>query len=136
MALMKWTITRRYRIYSAHRNESAGEKCGRIHGHRYRVRAVFEFTSLNDGIGMLFDDLNAVCEPVIEAFDHHFMVWNEDPLADVLEAMGEPFIRLPFETSTENLAQYFFREIKKSDLPICRIEIEETDSSIVTYTEE
>lgn len=130
-----YEVTRRYKFYAAHRNESAGGKCARIHGHRYLVRVILSFEGTKDGITMLFDDINRICEPIIESLDHNFLVWEKDPLLPALNRAGEDIILLPFETSVENLARFFFDQIKKRGLPIKGIEIEETDSSIIRYEE-
>lgn len=129
---MKWTITRKYRFYSAHRNKSAGAKCSRIHGHRYRLRVICEFESLNESVGMMFDEINRCVDPIVDRLDHRFILWDQDPLVPILREAGEEMVIVGFETSCEELARYIFEELE-CDLPIKRVEIEETDSSIVTF---
>jgi hypothetical protein len=58
-------IEKKYYFYAAHRNKSAGEKCGRIHGHTYDVICHFKFNDMKDGITMLFSDIDKVTEPII-----------------------------------------------------------------------
>ena len=36
-------IEKKYYFYAGHRNKQAGEKCGRLHGHTYDVKCIFEF---------------------------------------------------------------------------------------------
>jgi 6-pyruvoyl-tetrahydropterin synthase len=125
-------IVKRYHFYSAHRNKSAGEKCGRIHGHTYDVVCHFEFHQLIDGVTMLFSDIDKIVEPIVKQYDHYFLLHDKDPLAEILTLAGEPFISLPFETSAENMAVWLFTQIK-SHLPIKKIELAETKTSNVIY---
>lgn len=129
-------IEKKYYFYAGHRNKEAGIKCGRLHGHTYDVKCVFAFSEMNNGVTVLFGDIDKEVEPIIKHYDHHFLVYEEDPLAEVLESMNEPFRKVPFETSAENMAIWLFNRIKReTELPIVRIEIAETKSSNVIYEE-
>ena len=126
-------LEKKYHFYAAHRNKEAGEKCGRIHGHLYRVKCQFTFTELNNGITMLFSDVDAIVEPIIKQYDHYFLLNESDKLCFILSVADEPFIQLPFETSAENMAIHLFNQIKREGLPITRIELQETESSNIIY---
>jgi 6-pyruvoyltetrahydropterin/6-carboxytetrahydropterin synthase len=125
-------IEKKYHFYAAHRNKNAGEKCGRIHGHTYNVVCHFKFNEMKDGVTMLFSEIDKVVEPIVKQYDHHFLLYKEDSLCDVLNMANEPFIELPFETSAENMAIWIFNQIK-TYLPIVKIELAETKSSNVIY---
>ena len=59
---------------------------------------------------------------------------EQDPLCDILDFHNEPYRKLPFETSAENMAIWIFNRIKnESKLNIKRIELAETKSSTVIY---
>jgi 6-pyruvoyltetrahydropterin/6-carboxytetrahydropterin synthase len=126
-------IEKKYHFYAAHRNKTAGEKCGRIHGHTYDVVCHFKFNTLKDGVTMLFSDIDAIAEPIIKKYDHTFLLWANDPLTEVLQLINEPFTELPFETSAENMAIWIFKEIENAGLPIIKIELGETKTSKVIY---
>lgn len=128
-------INKKYHFYAAHRNKNAGEKCGRIHGHTYNVQCTFKFDNLDEtGITVLFSDIDKLVEPIIKSYCHWFLLFEDDPLASLLEIANEPFIKLPFETSAENLALWLFSRIKReTNLPIKRIELSETKTSTVVY---
>ena len=130
-------IEKKYHFYAAHRNKAGGEKCGRIHGHTYDVKCYFKFETKNEGgITCLFSDIDKLTEPIIKEHCHWFMLYENDPLVDVLELANEPFLKLPFETSLENLAIWLFTRIKnETKLPIVKIELAETKSSKVIYYE-
>lgn len=125
-------IQKKYYFYAAHRNKNAGEKCGRIHGHTYDVVCHFKFNEIKDGVTMLFSDIDKVVEPIVKQYDHHFLLYKNDSLCDILSMANEPFVEMPFETSAENMAIWIFNEIK-TYLPIVKIELAETKSSNVIY---
>ena len=127
-------IEKKYHFYAAHRNKEAGEKCGRIHGHTYEIVCSFKFDKMKNGVCMLFSDIDALVEPIIKAYDHYFLLYEQDPLCEVLEIHNEPFIKLPFETSAESLAIWLFtRIVNETKLPLKQIRVAETKTSTVVY---
>jgi 6-pyruvoyl-tetrahydropterin synthase len=75
-------------------------------------------------------------EPIIKSYCHWFLLYENDPLVAVLEMVQEPIKKLPFETSAENMALWLFQRIKReTQLPIVKIELAETKSSNVIYSE-
>ena len=135
-AKSKLFIEKKYHFYAGHRNRKAGEKCGRLHGHTYEVMCRFQFTNLDNGITMLFSDIDEKVEPIIKEYDHYFIFNQEDELVDIMKNMGEPLQEVPFDTSAENMAIWFFKRIREyAKLPIVRIELAETKTSKVIYEE-
>jgi len=127
-------IEKKYHFYAAHRNTSAGDKCGRIHGHTYEVEIQFAFETMKDGVCMLFSDIDAMVEPIIKEYDHYFLLYDLDPLVGVLELQNEPFKILPFETSAENMAVWITTRIMtETPLTIKQLKLSETKSSSVVY---
>jgi 6-pyruvoyl-tetrahydropterin synthase len=125
-------IEKKYHFYAAHRNKEAGVKCGRLHGHTYNVICHFKFTELTNGVTMLFSDIDKIVEPIIKQYDHYLLLHKEDTLCNALDLLNEPYIKLPFETSAENMALWIFNQIK-TNLPITKIELAETKTSNVIY---
>jgi 6-pyruvoyltetrahydropterin/6-carboxytetrahydropterin synthase len=129
-------IEKKYHFYAGHRNKNAGEKCGRLHGHTYDVKCLFEFNEMNNGVTVLFSDIDAKVEPIIKYYDHYFLLFQEDPLCDVLDLLDEPYRKMPFETSAENMAIWLFNRIKnETGLNIIQIDLAETKSSTVSYAQ-
>ena len=81
---------------------------------------------------MLFSDIDKVVEPIIKQYDHYFLLYENDPLCDMLNLINEPYIKLPFETSAENMSVWIFNQIRNK-LPIIKIQLAETKSSNVIY---
>jgi 6-pyruvoyltetrahydropterin/6-carboxytetrahydropterin synthase len=128
------SIERKYHFYAGHRNKEAGIKCGRLHGHTYDVVVHIRPEKLNNGIGILFSDIDSKIEPIIKEYDHYLLLNEKDLLCDLLELANEPFIKLPFDTSAENMAIWLFTRIKtETGLPITKIELAETKSSNIIY---
>ena len=126
-------IQKKYHFYAAHRNKEAGEKCGRLHGHTYKVKVHCHFPNFEGDVAMLFGDIDDICERVIGSFDHFLLLDCKDPLVKALDDLGEQFIEVPFVTSAENMARYLFDILEGEGLPIAKIEIAETESSNVIY---
>tara|TARA_R110000824_G_scaffold161450_2_gene336653 strand:- start:688 stop:1077 length:390 start_codon:yes stop_codon:yes gene_type:complete len=125
-------IEKKYHFYAGHRNKKAGEKCGRLHGHTYNVKCIFEFTKMKDGVTMLFSDIDKIVKPIIKQYDHYFLLYQEDSLCEILDLANEPYIKLPFETSAENMAVWIYTQIKR-ELPIVEIQLAETQTSKIIY---
>jgi len=129
-------ITKKYYFYAGHRNKNAGEKCGRLHGHTYDVICHFKFNEVDEktGVTFLFSDIDKLVEPLIKYYDHFFLLYEKDEMCEVFDKHNEPYRKLPFETSAENMATHLYNTIKEqTGLDIVKIEFQETKSSIVTY---
>ncbi len=51
------------------------EKCGRLHGHTYKVEIVVEGETREGGMVVDFSDLRTQVRSVLEEYDHHH--WND-----------------------------------------------------------
>jgi len=129
-------IEKKYYFYAGHRNKEAGIKCGRPHGHTYDVTCTFKFNTMNNGVTMLFSDIDKLVEPIIKEYDHYFLLEEDDPLVEVFSLAKEDYKTVPFETSAENMAIWLFNRIKnEAKLPIIKIEFGETKTSKIIYEE-
>lgn len=127
-------IVRRFRFYAAHRNPALQDKCARLHGHRYGVEVTLSFPSKGQGgIGMLFADIDRSISEVFEALDHRTLLAEDDPLCD---AGIEGAVVLPCATSAENLAALLLRRCMARNPACVRIQLQETDSSLIDCTKE
>ncbi|MHB8900770.1 MAG: 6-pyruvoyl trahydropterin synthase family protein [Thermoguttaceae bacterium] len=133
-------IRKDYKFYAAHRNEELADKCHNIHGHRYGISLFFE-VERQGSISTLFGDFDGVIEPFLKAeYDHGMLINVHDPLYETLrhhtERTGECFKLKKFDvpTSVENLAFQLFTEIAGFGFRLDRLEIRETDTSVVLYT--
>jgi len=89
---------------------------------------------MKNGLTMLFHEIDEKIEPIIKSYDHYFLLYEKDPLCDVLELHNEPFKKMPFETSAENMAIWLFNRIKnEAKLDIVEIQLAETKTSKIIY---
>ncbi len=133
-------ITKDYKFYAAHRNEELKDKCKNLHGHRYGLKCFFEVVRTGS-ITTLFGDFDAKIKPLLKnEYDHAMLINVHDPLYETLqmhaERTGESFRLNKFErpTSVENLAFKLFTEITELGFKLAKIEVRETDTSVLLYT--
>ena len=131
------TVTRKYHFYSAHRNQDLDDKCFNLHGHLYRMEVTLKFPIPESSVTMLFKDIDKVVDPIIKSYDHKWIVDINDPLyIDIKETLAKhnvAVLEVPFPTSVENLCMHFYDTFTALGLPVSKISIQETESSIVTY---
>jgi 6-pyruvoyltetrahydropterin/6-carboxytetrahydropterin synthase len=114
---MSWRLRVRDKFQAAHFLKEYKGKCERIHGHTFQVEAVIEVLELDQaGIGIDFTMIKARLAEVLP--DHSL-------LNDVL----------PFNPSAENLARYFFQELRKH-FPVKEVTVWESEDAAATYTED
>ncbi len=133
-------IQKDYKFYAAHRNEELTDKCRNLHGHRYGVRCFFE-VERTSSYSTLFGDFDSRIEPFLkEEYDHGMLINVHDPLyetlCDHMRRTRETLKLKTFDrpTSVENLAHQLFTEITEMGFRLNRLEIRETDTSVVEYT--
>ena len=105
---------------AAHNLRGYNGKCERLHGHNYRVEASVEGEQLNE-IGLLYDfvEIRKAMKTVIDKVDHFYL--NETPPFDAINP------------SAENIAKYFYEEMKALGVPVRAVRVWETDTAVATY---
>lgn len=93
-------------------------KCKNLHGHSYKLRLEIEGEPDEQGMLIDFYDVKKIVNPIIENLDHAFMVYKEDKeLIDALEKLNSKTVVVGFQSTAENICNYFIDEIKKVPLP-------------------
>ncbi len=135
-------IQKEYKFYAAHRNEELQDKCRNLHGHRYGLTCFFE-VERSGALTTLFADFDCQIEPFLKAeYDHSMLIHVADPLYQTLldhtRRTGESLKLKVFErpTTVENLAHQLFSEITEMGFRLNRLEVRETDTSVVSYSRE
>lgn len=112
-------LFREFTFEAAHRLPAVpdGHKCGRLHGHSYRVEVHVE-GDVDPATGMVMDfaDIKAAVAPIVEQLDHHYL--NE------VEGLDNP--------TSENVAEWIWNHLEAS-LPLSCIVVRETCTSGVAY---
>ncbi len=99
-------------------NVPAGHKCGRLHGHSFRVE-VHVAGPLHPALGWVMDyaDIKTIVKPVIARLDHYYL--NDIPGLD--------------NPTSEVIARWLWQQLKPLLPELCRIVIKETCTSGCVY---
>lgn len=113
-------IFKEFTFESAHRlpNVPQGHKCGRLHGHSFRV-ALYISGEVDPHTGWIrdFGEIKAIFKPLYEQLDHNYL--NDLP------GLENP--------TSENLAKWIWKELKPLLPELSRIRIHETCTSGCEY---
>lgn len=113
-------LFKEFTFESAHRlpHVPAGHKCGRLHGHSFRV-AIYIEGDVDPHTGWIrdFSEIKAIFKPLYERLDHNYL--NDLP------GLENP--------TSENLAKWIWQELKPLLPELSRIRIHETCTSGCEY---
>jgi queuosine biosynthesis protein QueD len=137
-----YKISREYTFAAAHRIEGH-PKCGRLHGHNYKVVVELLLTVLPaNGMVMDYGDMDKIIKPIVDEMDHRYLVSREnrnanDPYALIAGQNGDIF-DLPTNASTaESLAAYLYSLIanvlRTSDVGVESVQVDESFKSSATF---
>lgn len=135
------TVTKSVKFDAAHVLTNHQGLCKNLHGHTYRVQAsVTQPPDDTSDMVIDFKDLKRTCEEVILArFDHAFMYNStsaaESEIAAVVAKHGMRAVALPFRSTAENLARYFFGELRTRIPGLSGVRVWETPDSFAEYSE-
>jgi 6-pyruvoyltetrahydropterin/6-carboxytetrahydropterin synthase len=104
---------------AAHRlpHVPAGHKCGRLHGHSFRVEVhVRGAVGKDSGWVMDFADIKEAFNPLYEQLDHNYL--NE------IDGLANP--------TSENLAKWIWERLGRT-LPLSKVTVSETCTSGCVY---
>ena len=92
---MKHTIGREYHFSSAHIIPDH-PKCGRMHGHNYKLEVTISGPIKEDGMIMDYSDMDKIIKPVVKMLDHQFIVGlghKDHPLVKAVASASPSSIR-------------------------------------------
>ena len=124
--------TKRFKAEIAHRLVSAySTKCTSIHGHSYIFEVVLEGEHLNaDGMLLDFGELKANLSHLFDAWDHSFIFFKDDILADhyksMLRVAPMRMVEVDYNPTAENMAYHIFRACVENNLPVREVRVQET----------
>jgi 6-pyruvoyltetrahydropterin/6-carboxytetrahydropterin synthase len=111
-------IAKEFNWEMGHRLPEHFGKCKNIHGHSYKMLVEIEGEVLESGMVMDYYHLRDAIEPVVEKMDHAFLVYKDDKnVIEFLEKMNSKRVIVDFQSTVENITQYFLQEIAKLKLP-------------------
>jgi 6-pyruvoyltetrahydropterin/6-carboxytetrahydropterin synthase len=132
-------ITRTFEFDAAHRLPEHEGKCRRLHGHRYTidvtVRGPVQREGSEHGMVRDFGNLDQWLDAIKIRFDHRTMLWDQDPLHDVIGSFDQDsLVSLDFVPTAENLAAYVATYlIERADVEIVEVTVHETPRGSATW---
>ena len=116
-------------------------KCENLHGHRWKVVASIGAEALQeegDARDMVVDfaDFKAVLRRLAARFDHTFIVEEGSLYPETVAALRAEEFSLtfvPWRTTAENFARYFFEALAEEGFAPTRVEVYETPNNCAVY---
>ncbi|MHC4956387.1 MAG: 6-pyruvoyl trahydropterin synthase family protein [Planctomycetota bacterium] len=130
-----YTAAKVLRFCYGHRLVGHTGACRHLHGHNARVEVICAKPEL-DALGMVvdFSDIHdALRSWIDENWDHRMILASDDPVAEILKAQGEPVFLLDGPPTAERLAAHLFGIAEDAGLPVERIRLWETETSVASY---
>ena len=134
------TVTKSVRFDAAHILTNHQGLCKNLHGHTYRVDVSCAGPLADGDEDMVIDfkDLKRLAtSEICNRFDHAFIYSTasegEREIAAVVEKHGMRTVALPFRSTAENLARYFFGLLSPVVAGLSSVTVWETADSSATY---
>lgn len=143
MALI--TAERYHDISCGHRVYQHESKCAHLHGHNYRVHFVVVAPEL-DSVGRVMDFSvikEKLCMWLENEWDHHCLIWQEDPWHVDLALIDPTIVIVPFNPTAENMARALLevigpKQLEGTECTLIKVTVEETRkcsaSALITPT--
>lgn len=137
-----YSICKEFSFDAAHRlhNLSYDSKCKNVHGHKYFINIEMFVKNLNnDSMVIDFTHFKTFSDWIEKFVDHSMLIANDDnELIEICTKLNTRYIIIPYPlTSSENLAKFFFEEIKLLYGNLCeeiKITVHETPKNYASYT--
>lgn len=152
-----YKVHRYHDISCGHRVHGHEGKCRHLHGHNYRIH----FTCVADQLGrelnhaagsknpeldevgrvIDFSQVKAkLCMWIEDHWDHHFLIWEQDPMKSYLLELDPTVVVVPFNPTAENIAQYLVEVVGPAQLAgtgikLSEVMVEETMKCFASYGE-
>lgn len=134
-------VKRYHDICAGHRVHGHEGKCRHLHGHNYRITFTCESDDL-DNIGRVIDfsEMKArLCMWLEDEWDHKMLIWEQDPLAEVLPNIDPTVVIVPFNPTAENIAQHLVEVVGPTQLAgtgikLVHCDVEETRKCSASFS--
>lgn len=134
-------VKRYHDICAGHRVHGHEGKCRHLHGHNYRITFTCESDDLDD-IGRVIDfsEMKAkLCMWLEDEWDHKMLIWEHDPLAEVLPNIDPTVVIVPFNPTAENIAQHLVEVVGPTQLAgtgikLVHCDVEETRKCSASFS--
>ena len=117
--------------------------CGNIHGHNWQCKITVDGKQDKNSYDFVMDysDLKQIFNEFIhKPLDHAFIVYSQDDFRHYLVENIQKHLIVDFETNSENIAKFIFRQINRevqkltnNRCKVTRVKIYETPTSEAVY---
>ena len=120
-------------------------KCANIHGHRYKLIATLKADKLHEegqtrGMVEDFGEFKKALKLIADIFDHKLIIEDNVEGREVASKLKEvnnfEILFLPFRTTAEEMSRYIYNKLKEMNFPIYEVELFETPTNRIIYSEE
>lgn len=134
--MVKLSAIRKHEIHAGHRVCGHDGKCQYLHGHSYVIHFHCTASQL-DSLGMVIDFgiiKNVLCKWLDDNYDHHMLIWEQDPIAAKLQAIDDHVTLVPYNPTAENIGYYLLNTVapellKDTNVRVSKIVVEESSYS-------
>ena len=133
-----YSVTKRLDFCYGHRLLDYDGVCKHPHGHNAAVEIEVSATAL-DQRNMVadFTDIKQLVKTWIDReLDHKMILREDDPLVKALHQLGEPVFLVKSNPTVEHIAKLIFDHTRAQGLPVVRVKVWETPTSVATYAGE
>ncbi len=130
-----YSVTKRIEFCYGHRLLDYQGNCRHLHGHNAIVEITVQAEAL-DARNMVrdFHEIREVVETWIDReLDHKMLLRHDDPAAGALQQLGEPVYLMDSNPTVERIAQLIFDQVAKEGLPVVKVTMWETPTSMAVY---
>ena len=107
---------------AAHNLRNYHGKCENLHGHNWKVEAIFAYKVLDkDGLAVDFKEVKSLLKKILEELDHAYL--------------NETGVFKKLNPTSENLARFIYEKIGKKNKNIASVSVWENENSCATYKE-
>ena len=107
---------------AAHNLRNYRGKCENLHGHNWKIEAVFVYKTLDkDGLAVDFKEVKGLLKKTLEKLDHCYL--------------NETGVFKKTNPTSENIARYIYEDINKNNKNIFSVSVWENENSCATYKE-
>lgn len=112
MNKLETKIAKEFNWEMSHRLPFHKGLCKNIHGHSYKLRVELSGNVETDGMVLDYYDLKLLVMPIVEQFDHSFLVDKDDKLMiEFLKANNFKYNIFEQHTTAENIAYFLADEL-------------------------
>lgn len=132
-----FSVLREISFNYGHRLLNYQGKCAHLHGHNGRVLIQLSTEKLNEqGMVKDFYEIKQKIAAWIDTkLDHRMILCEKDPLAPMLQKMGEPVMLTAENPTVEVLARMIYQEARVLKLPVSKVTLWESDHCAAEYSE-